>query len=106
MADTVAGFFTALPQHIDPKRTAGINATYQFNIEGDGGGDWYVELVDGAPTVAEGAAENPNITLSASTQDWLDIVNGKLSGQSAFLTGRLKLKGDVALAMKLQSIMG
>ncbi|MCL4692852.1 MAG: SCP2 sterol-binding domain-containing protein, partial [Candidatus Hydrogenedentes bacterium] len=48
--------------------------------------------------------ENPSITLTASDEDWMKIVSGQLSGQTAFLTGKLKIKGDVSLAMKLQSV--
>lgn len=106
MAATVQEFFANLESRIDPKKTAGMNCTYQFNITGEGGGDWYVVLADGQPSVHEGTAENPNITLTADSANWLDIVNGKSSGQMAFLTGKLKIKGDMALAMKLQSLLG
>lgn len=105
MADTVEDFFSTLQEKIDPKRTAGMNATFQFCISGEGGGDWYVQFVDGAPTVRQGVAPESNIILTTSATDWLDIVNGKLNGQTAFLTGRLKLKGDLSLAMKLQSLL-
>lgn len=106
MAASVQEFFGGLETRIDPKKTAGMNCTYQFNITGEGGGDWYVVLTDGQPKVSEGTADNPSITLSADSSNWLDIVNGKTSGQMAFLTGKLKIKGDMALAMKLQSLMG
>lgn len=106
MADSVQEFFGGLESKIDTKKTAGMNCTYQFSIAGDGGGEWYVVLSDGQPAVHEGTAENPNITLNADAGNWLDIVNGKTSGQMAFLTGKLKVKGDMSLAMKLQSLMG
>ncbi len=104
MADTVAGFFSELQGKVDPAKISGMNATYQFSITGDGGGDWYVKIADGQADVSEGTAENPSITLTASDEDWLKIVSGQLSGQTAFLTGKLKIKGDVSLAMKLQSV--
>ena len=105
MADTIEGFFASLEQRIDPAKTAGMNATFQFDITDEGGGQWYVTLSDGAPKVASGAADSPNITLTASAADWQSIVSGELSGQSAFLTGKLRIQGDMALAMKLQSIL-
>jgi putative sterol carrier protein len=104
MADTVEGFFSELQGKVDPAKISGMNATYQFVITGDGGGEWYVKIADGAAEVAKGMAENPSITLTASDEDWLKIVSGQLSGQTAFLTGKLKIKGDVSLAMKLQSV--
>jgi putative sterol carrier protein len=104
MADSVAGFFSELGGKVDPTKIAGMNATYQFDITGDNGGTWHVKLADGAASVNEGPAENPSITLTATDQNWLDITSGKLSGQTAFLTGKLKIKGDMSLAMKLQNV--
>lgn len=104
MADTVAAFFSELGGKVDPTKIQGMNATYQFDITGDNGGTWHVKLADGNVSVNEGPAENPNITLTATDENWMQIVTGKLSGQTAFLTGKLKIKGDMGLAMKLQSV--
>jgi putative sterol carrier protein len=102
----VAGFFTELPGKIDSSKIAGMNATYQFIITGDNGGEWYVKLADGKADVGTGKADAPNITITVSDENWLSIVSGKLSGQTAFLTGKLKIQGDMSLAMKLQNILG
>ena len=104
MADTIAGFFSELGGKVDPSKIAGMNATYQFDITGDNGGTWNVKIADGAASVNEGPAENPSITLTATDENWLAITSGKLNGQTAFLTGKLKIKGDMSLAMKLQSV--
>lgn len=101
---SVAEFFSGLESKVDPSKISGMNATYQFVITGDGGGEWYVKLADGKAEVVQGTAENPNITLTASDENWTKIVTGQLSGQTAFLTGKLKIKGDMSLAMKLQSV--
>lgn len=105
MADC-ATFFSELGGKINPDKIAGMNATYQFNITGDGGGDWAVKLNDGSAEVVEGTVDDPSITLTATDEDWLKIVDGSLSGQTAFLTGKLKIKGDMSLAMKLQNLLG
>ncbi len=105
MSDTVAGFFSTLEERIDKTKIAGMKATFQFNVTGDGGGQWYVSIVDGSPAVGQGVSESPNITITTGSADWLSIVNGKMSGQSAFLTGRLQIRGDMGLAMKLTSIL-
>ena len=106
MADDIKGFFSELEQRIDPKRTAGITAVFQFIITGDESGEWFVEFADGVPSVQQGTHENPNLSLMVDGKDWLDIVNGKQNAQVAFLTGKLKLRGDLALAMKVQSLLG
>jgi len=102
---TPAEYFNGLEQRIDTSKTAGMNSTFQFHIEGEDGGKWYIKLTDGQPEVSEGEAENPNIVLTCDSQNWIDIVTGKMSGQTAFLTGKLKIQGDMSLAMKLQSLI-
>jgi putative sterol carrier protein len=104
MAESVEAFFNEVQGKIDPNKIQGMNAIYQFSISGDGGGEWFVKLADGKGEVGQGTAENPNITISAASDVWLDIVSGKMNGQTAFLTGKIKIQGDMSLAMKLQSV--
>lgn len=100
----IAGFFEKMPGSVDKSKIAGMNATYQFKITGDNGGDWSVSIADGNVTVANATAESPNITLTISDENFTNLVQGKLNGQTAFLTGKLKIQGDMTLAMKLQSL--
>ena len=51
-----------------------------------------------------GVADSPNITIPISSGDYLDMLNGKLDGQMAFMSGKLKIKGDMSLAMKLKTL--
>jgi putative sterol carrier protein len=104
MAESVAEIFQMMPERVNKEKIQGMNSTFQFNITGDDGGQWYVVIADGNCAVNEGTTDSPNITITATSQDWIDIVNGKLNGQTAFLTGKLKIQGDMTLAMKLQSI--
>ncbi len=104
MAQTVQGFFAELESKVEPDKVAGMTAVFQFNIEGDGGGQWNVQIADGKATVSEGEADSPSITMTATSENWLKVVAGELGGQTAFLTGKLKIKGDMSLAMKLQSL--
>lgn len=106
MAESCSEFFAELSNSVDPEKIKGIDATYQWDITGDDGGKWFATLSDTGIEVGEGEAENPNITLTVDAQSWMDIVNGKLNGQMAFLTGKLKIQGDMTLAMKLQSLTG
>ena len=98
---TVKDTFEQMASRFRPEKAAGVNATIQYDMSGDQGGTWHALIKDGACTVNPGAATNPNLTLSMSGQDWLDMVGGKLSGQMAFMSGKLKLKGDMGLAMKI-----
>ena len=101
---TVSETFEAMPGRFKADRAAGTNAVIQYDISGDGGGTWHAVIKDGACTVTSGPGTNPNLTLQASAQDWLDMTSGKQNPQMLFMSGKLKLKGDMGLAMKLGSI--
>ena len=90
----------------DPSKVAGINAVYQFNISGDAGGNWYVDLTGDTPVVNEGEHENPNCTIVTDADTFVGVATGTINGQMAFMTGKLKIKGDMGLALKLQKILG
>jgi putative sterol carrier protein len=104
MADTAKESFDAMAENFNSDKAAGLKAVYQWDITGDGGGKWNADINDGAITVAEGEHASPNITITVASQDWLDILNGKLDGQMAFMSGKLKVKGDMSLAMKLKTL--
>ena len=101
---TVKETFDAMAGRFRADKAAGVNATIQYEITGDQGGHWHAVIKDGQCAVNGGAASSPTLTLTMSAQDWLDMVGGKLSGQMAFMSGKLKLKGDMGLAMKIGSM--
>jgi putative sterol carrier protein len=96
--------FDAMAGRFQPSKATGVNATIQYDISGDEGGTWHAVIKDGTCAVNQGAAAAPSLTLGMSSQDWLDMIGGKLSGQMAFMSGKLKLKGDMGLAMKVGSL--
>ena len=100
----VSDFFAMVPERVNKDKITGMNCVYQFNIDGDNGGKWAVKVADGDATVTEGAAESPSITLTMTDENFVNLVTGKLNGQTAFLTGKLKIQGDMTLAMKLASV--
>jgi len=65
---------------------------------------FHCTIANEAIDVQSGACEKPNITLTMKESDYLDMINGKLNGQMAFMTGKLKFAGDMGLALKLQSL--
>jgi putative sterol carrier protein len=103
---TVKETFDAMGTRFKPDRAQGLKATIQYDITGEGGGAYRVDIAEGKCTVAEGAAEAPSLTLTMAAPDWLDMVGGKLNGQMAFMSGKLKIKGDMGLAMKLAGMFG
>jgi putative sterol carrier protein len=88
-----------------PDVVAKINAVYQFNISGPDGGQWSVDCTQPGGSVQAGASTVARCTVVATDADFLNIVNGKLNPQMAFMSGKLKIQGDMGLAMKLQQIL-
>ena len=101
-------FGTKIPERLASKPDVAkqINSSYQFDLTGDGGGSWVVDLTQASDHVKEGTLENPGVTITMAAEDFVGIVSGKLNPQMAFMTGKLKLKGDMSLALKLQQILG
>ena len=100
MAETVQEFFDTLPQR-DATATAGMNNSYLFDIEG--AGQWLVNVTDGNVAVSEGGGE-ADTTIETSEESFLAITRGELNPTSAYMTGKLKIKGDMGAAMKLQKL--
>ncbi|MEA3441078.1 MAG: SCP2 sterol-binding domain-containing protein [Chloroflexota bacterium] len=86
-----------------PDAAEGVDAVIQYKLTGDEGGDWIITIHEGECTTAEGVAENPNMTMAADAQDLKDVLLGKANGMQYFMQGKLKLSGDLNLAMKLTS---
>jgi putative sterol carrier protein len=101
---TVRETFENMPRSFKPAAARGLNAVYQFDITGEGGGQWYAAVADGELSVAEGRHERPNVTITMRKDHYLDMACGKLGGAKAFALGRLKIKGDMILAVKMQLI--
>jgi len=93
----------------NPDQTAkikDINTVIQVVLTGEGGGDYTMELAGGKIKTSKGKADAPKLTITQSIGDWREINAGRLNPQMAFMSGKLKISGDMSLAMKLGSIMG
>jgi putative sterol carrier protein len=102
---SVKHYFDTLNERFLPEGAKGVHAVYQFEIAGDGGGTYHVKIDDGTLAVVEGPAEAPNTTIKMAATDYLEMVNGKLSGTMAFMKGKLKVTGNVMLAQKMQAFL-
>jgi len=98
---SAAEFFEKLPSRVVPEKTAGMNNSYVFAI--DGAGTWTVRVADGAVTVDEGDTGG-DCTISTSAEVFDKIVAGQQNPTAAYMSGKLKIKGDMGAAMKLQKL--
>jgi putative sterol carrier protein len=98
---TAQEFFASLPERADAAKTAGMHNTYVFDIEDVG--EWTVSVVDGTVTVAEGAGD-ADCTIRASEETLVKIARGEANPTTAYMTGKLKIDGDMGAALKLQKL--
>jgi putative sterol carrier protein len=101
MAETTREFFEGLSARADASKMAGMNNSYVFDI--DGAGMWFVTVEDGVVSVREGEGE-ADCTISTTEENFQKILSGEQNATSAYMTGKLKIKGDMGAAMKLQKL--
>jgi putative sterol carrier protein len=101
VAEGTREFFATLESRVEESKTAGMTATYLFEV--DGAGTWLVDVNDGKLTVTEGGNE-ADTTISMSEDNFEQLVSGDLNPTTAYMTGKLKVKGDMSAAMKLQKL--
>jgi putative sterol carrier protein len=101
VAQSAREFFETLEARADPAKAAGLTASYLFVIEG--AGEWKVDVDDGAVTVTEGTGEAA-CTIKTSEQTFERIVAGDQNPTTAYMTGKLRIAGDMGQALKLQKL--
>jgi putative sterol carrier protein len=95
-------FEKALPQRFKSEKAAGIDVVAQINVTGIKSGSWAVTIKDQKLQVKEGTDQSATLILKMNENDFLDLVNGKLSAEKAFFTGKVQFKGNIAVALKLR----
>ena len=106
---TPAGHPESTPQEVfdsmrgsfQPAKAKGVHARYQWDISGPNGGQWWIDVNDGSYKMGKGKIDHPNVTFVAKDKDWVAVSNGQLGGTWAYLSGRLKIRGDQGVARKL-----
>ncbi len=101
MSQSAREFFEGLEGRMDPTKTAGMTSSYVFEIEG--AGTWKVDVDDGSVSVTEGGGE-ADATIAASEETFQQVASGDLNATTAYMTGKLKVRGDMGAAMKLSRL--
>jgi putative sterol carrier protein len=103
MAESARELFEGLEERVDPARTGGTTASYRFDV--DGAGSWHVDVDDGDVAVTESDAP-ADCVIRASEENLLRVVRGDLNPVTAYMTGRVKVEGDITLATRLRDLFG
>jgi putative sterol carrier protein len=101
---TVSQLMEKMPGAFIPEKAQGVDAVVQFKFTGPEAGEWYAAIKDGKVEVERGTHPTPKMTLTADSTDYVKIFTGELDGMQAFMQGKLKLAGDLNLAMKLMQM--
>jgi putative sterol carrier protein len=103
-AEDVKDLFPAMVERLIPEKAADLDATILFDLSGDNGGFFWIKIADGAAETGMGEVTDPAMTVKASADDWFAVATGQMNAMQAFMTGKLKILGDMGLAMKMQTI--
>jgi putative sterol carrier protein len=104
MDSTPQEVFDSMRGSFQQAKARGVHARYQWDLSGPQGGQWWIDVEDGKYTMGKGKIDNPNVTFVAKDKDWVAVSNHQMGGTWAYLTGRLKIRGDQGLARKLGEI--
>ncbi|MBT9141833.1 MAG: hypothetical protein DDT29_00226 [Dehalococcoidia bacterium] len=97
--------FFSLQQRLDGQEINGLNGTFLFELEGEEEGLYHIIFIEGSSKTGEGPVVAPNLTVTMSSEDFRAMLAKELNAAEAFMGGKLKVKGDMSLAMKLQSFL-
>jgi multimeric flavodoxin WrbA/putative sterol carrier protein len=93
-----------MPLGFRSEAAPGLNAVYQFEISGSETFNAYFKIADDRCTFHEGSHEKPDVLIKAPAEVWLAVSQGALDGQSAFMSGKYRVEGNVGLLMKLKTL--
>lgn len=102
----LAELFNSMPARFQSEKAADTNMTLLFDLTGDGGGQWHIHIADGKLNVNEGTTANPTATVKMDAADFQAMSSGSLNPMMAFMTGKVKVEGDLNSVMKFQSLVG
>jgi putative sterol carrier protein len=89
-----------------PERAASVGAVVELAITGANGGTWTIDCTKPGGEVKSGSAGAAKLIVTMADTDFVDMCAGKLNPQMAFLGGKIKVKGDISLALKLGQLIG
>jgi putative sterol carrier protein len=103
MAESVREFLEGIPGRVDPERARRLDASYRFDIEG--AGTWRLEA-DGDRLVVTESDAPADCVIRTDERTFLRIVNGEQSPMGAYMTGKVRVEGDLGLALQLRDVFG
>lgn len=105
MSETnVAEVMKSIPGYFIAEKAQGMSAIIQCTFSGSQASDWVIKIEDQKCKVEEGIAGDPDLTIRADAVDGAKILSGRLDAMRAYMLGKVKVKGDLSLGMKLPGL--
>lgn len=107
MTDTAAAIktiFEQMPNNLNKDVAEGMDSIIQYELTGDDACSYFATIKDGACTMEAGQHDAPQMTITMAASDFVDMIEGRLDGMTAFMSGKLQVGGDMSLAMKMQQL--
>ena len=101
---TVGDVFATLGDGFKPEAAAGVDVVFQYNISGDGGGDWYTAVKDNTCTIEAGQHDRPSCTMKMASTDFIAMMTGKLPAMQAYTSGKLLIEGDIMKSQLIEKL--
>jgi len=99
------GIFAGMQESFRPDRAGGEDADIQWVVVDDGTEHpWVTAIHGGACEARSGPADSPKVTLTTDLVNFVKMIAGEANGTQLFMTGKLKLSGDMMYAMKIESL--
>ncbi|KAF9537014.1 hypothetical protein EC957_009043 [Mortierella hygrophila] len=99
----------ALPEAERKEQVNKVKGVYQFNVKNKAGkvATWTFDLKNGAGAVHKGTVDKlkADITIEIADEDFVALAEGKANGQKLFMSGKIKVKGNVMMATKLDVVL-
>ena len=99
---TCQEYFDTLADRFVASAAKGVNAVFQFDLTGEGGGKWHVTVDNGELAIGEGLHDSPTATVTAGAENYVKIANGEINGLRAVMTRKMKINGNLVMARKMQ----
>jgi multimeric flavodoxin WrbA/putative sterol carrier protein len=104
--DSISSYIELMKLGFNPGPSSGLKKTIQFNFSGENQGSCFLSIADGSINGRQGSVNQPDLTVNAPFEVWMDILTDKADGQQMFLDQKYMVEGDLGLLMQMDKLFG
>ena len=96
--------FSGMVERFNPDAAEDIQAVLQFSLNGLQSGEFFIDIKNSTATLVQGVSKSPELLVEIDSEDWIAVVEGRLDGTRAYMSGKMKVTGDMNLLFKLDQL--